>query len=136
MQKLQGKKWQEGPFPPPFPPILNSVKILFELEHFSYALKMITVIAKLKLFIFFSLPHTEILKFCFQLMDTFFHCLNPFLGFSSQSNTHIKYLFLILRNTRFQTRFYMWIVTSLRGTIRQDRYNSFYLSCLFLLLYI
>ena len=30
---------------------------------------------------------------------TFFHCFNPFSGFSSQSNPHSEDLFLILRNT-------------------------------------
>ena len=79
---------------------------------------MITVISKLKLFIFFPLPYTQIHKFCFHHMDTFFYCLNPFSGFSSQSNPRSKYLFLTLRNARFRNRFYMWIVTSLKSTIR------------------
>ena len=103
------------------------------LDGESPTLKMITVISKL---LIFSPSHTRKHKFCFQLMDTFFHFLNPFSGFSSQSNPHSKNLFLILRNKRFHNRFYMWIVTSLKSTIRQHRYNSFYLSGLFLLLYI
>ena len=92
-------------------------KILFELEQFFTCLKNDYSNFKAKTE-FFSLLHTQIRKFCLQLMDTFFHCLNTFPGFSSQSNSHSKYLFLILRNVRFQTRFYMWIVTSLKRTIR------------------
>ena len=75
--------------------------------HFLYALKMITVISKL---LFFSFSHThadkQIHKFRFQLMDTFFHCLSFFLGFSSQSNPHLG---------NFHSWFYIWIVLLLRA---------------------
>ena len=73
---------------------------------------------------FFS-SHTQIHKFRFQLIDTFFHYLSPFSGFSSQSNPHNEDLFLILRNTKFHNQFYIWIVTSLESTTRWHRYNSF-----------
>ena len=67
---------------------------------------------------FFSLPHTQVHKFCFQLMGAFFHCLNSFPQFSSQSNPYSKDLFLIQRNTRFHNQFYMRNVTSLKSIIR------------------
>ena len=51
--------------------------------------------------VIFCLRHAQ--KFGFQLKGTFFHCLNPFLGFSFQSNPHSADPFLILRNTRFHT---------------------------------
>ena len=67
---------------------------------------MIRVISELKLFIFFSPPHTNT-QILLSAHGTFFYCLKPFSEFSSQSNPHSKYLFLILRNTRFHNRFYM-----------------------------
>ena len=84
----------------------------------------------------FSPSHTQTHKFRFQLMDTFFHCLSSFLGFYSQSNPHSVDIFLILRNTSFHNRFYIWTVTSLKSTTGQQGHNSFFLSRLFLLLYI
>ena len=94
-------------------------KILFELEIYIF-LCLKNGYTNLKAV--FSLPHTQIHKFCFQLMGAFFHCLNNFSGFSSQSNPHSKELFLILRNTRFHKQFFMWTVTSLKSTIRQHIY--------------
>ena len=95
---------------------------------------MIRVISELKLFIFFSPPHTNT-QILLSAHGTFFHCLKPFSEFSSQSNPHSKYLFLILRNTRFHNRFYMaffisiffpWIVTSLKiGQIQQFQSKLF-----------
>ena len=93
---------------------------------------MFAIISKL---LIFSPSNTQINKFRFQLMDTFFHCLSTFSGFSSHSNPHSKGLFLILRITRFHNRFYIWIVTSLKSTARQHRQNSFYLILLLLLLH-
>lgn len=84
-------------------------------------LKRITVISKLWLF---SL--TQIPKFRFHLMDTFFYCLNPFLGFFSQSNPHSEDSLLVLRNAKVpQLILYMWIVNSLKRTIRWNIYHRF-----------
>ena len=76
-------------------------------------LKRITIISKL---LFFFLSHTQIHKLHYKLMDTLFHCLIPFSGFSFQSNPHNKGRFLILRNTGFHNQFYIWIVTSLKSS--------------------
>ena len=66
---------------------------------------MIAVISKLKLFINFSLPTHKYANSTFSLWTI------------SQSNPHSNYLFLILKNTRFHNRFYMWIITSLKSNI-------------------
>ena len=76
-----------------------------------------------KTVIFFSHTHTH--KFHFQLGDTVFHYLSPFSGFSFQSNPHSEDPFLMLGNTRFHNRFYVWIVTFLKSTTRKHGYSSF-----------
>ena len=82
--------------------------------HFLYTLK-----------IFFFLSHTYT-QISFSAQEYFFfHYLSPFLGFSFQSNPHNEDPFLILGNTSFHYRLYIWIVTSLKSTTRQHRYNSF-----------
>ena len=89
-----------------------NLKSFLNRFRFLIYLKMITVISNL-LFLF---SHTQIHKFHFKLMDTIFDCFSHFSGFSSQSNSHSEDLFLILRNTGFYSRFYIWIVTSLKST--------------------
>ena len=54
----------------------------------------------------------------------FFHCLSPSSEISSKLNPHSEDLFLILRSTRFNNRFFIWIVTSLKSTWRYHRCNS------------
>ena len=57
---------------------------------------MITLISKLKLFIFFSVSHTNTL-ILLSAHGYFFPLSQPFFRIFSQSNPHSKYLFLILR---------------------------------------
>ena len=59
-------------------------------------LKMITWISKL----FFSLR--------FQFRDTFFHCFSLFSEFFFQSNPHSEDPFLVLGNSRFHKRFFIY----------------------------
>ena len=66
-------------------------------------LKMITWISKL---FFFS--HTPSHKVRFQLRDTFFHCLSLFSEFFFQSNPHSEDPFLVLGNSRFHKRFFIY----------------------------
>ena len=47
--------------------------------------------------VFFSLTHAQIHKFLFQLMNTFFHCLNAFSGFSSHSHAQGRISFWSLQ---------------------------------------
>ena len=66
-------------------------KILFEWEiYISYI--PLNDYVDFKTVIFFSLTHIHI--------NTLFHCLSPFSGFSFQSNQHSEDLFLILGNTQ------------------------------------
>ena len=71
----------------------------------------------------FFFSHAQ--KLHFRLTDTFFHCLSPFSEFSFQSNPNNKDPFLILGNTRFHYRLYIWIVTSLKSTTRYHKYKSY-----------
>ena len=67
---------------------------------------------------YFFLSHTQTQIFHFQLMDTFFHCLSHFSGFSFQSDPHSENPPLIFGNTRFHNQFYIWIIISLKTTTR------------------
>ena len=72
----------------------NKITFLIRLENDYSNLK--TVI--------FSLSYTQIHKFHFQLMDTFFHCLSPFWGFFSQSDPYSEdHLFLWFLETQGPT---------------------------------
>ena len=90
---------------------------------FPFLIYLKTITWILKLLFFFSHTHTH--KFHFQLGDTVFHYLSPFSGFSFQSNPHSEDPFLMLGNTRFHNRFYVWIVISLKSTTRKHGYSSF-----------
>ena len=83
--------------------------------HFLYTLKWLYEFQNC---FFFLSPTHNTHKFRCQLRDTFFHCLSPLSEFSFQSNPHRGDPFLILRNTRFHNRYYIWIVTSFKSTTR------------------
>ena len=93
-------------------------KILFELEKISFFVCLKDDYSNFKADNFFFSPAHANTQILLSAYGYFYRCLKPFSGFSSQSNPHSKDLFLILRNTRFHNRFYMWIVTSLKSTIR------------------
>ena len=61
-------------------------------------------------------------------MDTFFHCLRSFSGFSSQSNPHSEDLFLTVRNARFPNLFYsihfFCLYVNRKNKLQQERYIS------------
>ena len=88
-------------------------KILFEWEiclHFFYTLKWLNEFQNC----FLLWHHTQI---PLSAQGCFFHCLS-LSGFSFISNPHSENVFLILGNTRFHSRFYIWIVASLKSTTR------------------
>ena len=68
---------------------------------------------------FFFLSKTQVHKFSFLLMDLFF-ITSAFFRISQSED-----FFLVIRKTRPRNRFNIWVVTSLKSTPRQGRYNRF-----------